>query len=111
MSTTTRALTATAAIDLGGKDWTSGNGRLHRIYLNSCVWAPLISLDVERYKTGNISSATLAGEDISNAEAGRILESKAYVQDDVLRVDTPAHWTTADEIADAILAAAEKATA
>lgn len=53
-------------INAGGKLWEK-NG-MSRIYFN----ASLIGLDISRYKTGNISSATLNGDSISNSEAGRI---------------------------------------
>lgn len=64
--------------ELGANEWHKGN--YNRLYLNEAVDA-LIGLETECYKSGNIKSAWLKGEPISNAEAGRIIERtcKAYV--------------------------------
>jgi hypothetical protein len=56
---------------IGGNRWQRGDK--DRVYLND--WASLIGLEVSRYNTGNISSAALNGEKISNSEAGRLLGS------------------------------------
>lgn len=57
-------------IELGGKRWQK---REHnRIYLESAILSKAIGLEAETYKTGNISSATLNGEKISNSQAGKI---------------------------------------
>jgi len=60
-------------IEIGGKEWKKDDK--HRIYFNESVLAKLIELDCNRYNTGNISSATLNGESISNNEAGKIYSS------------------------------------
>lgn len=57
-------------IELGGNRWQKGGH--DRIYLDSKTLAEAIGLEAETYKTGNICSATLKGEKISNSEAGRI---------------------------------------
>lgn len=95
--------TAEQITRIGGKSWTSRDGRITRIYISGDVIASLLDLDVDRYRSGRISSATLAGENISNAEAGRILDSKAYLQDGELTIQTASRHE--DEIADAIAAA------
>lgn len=59
-------------VAIGGRDW---QGR--RTYINDV--APLIGVDVSTYKTGNISGATLDGQPISHAEAGRLLAVKVYL--------------------------------
>lgn len=59
-------------ISMGGSRWTAGGN--DRIYFNSAA-EKIIGLSVERYKTGNISSATLNGERISNSRASKILAS------------------------------------
>lgn len=65
------AYTRQQIIAIGGSEWTHpGTGEI-RIYIND--WPALIGLDVNRYGTGNISSATLDGERISNARARDIL--------------------------------------
>jgi hypothetical protein len=57
----------------GFKRWTK-NG-LDRLYID----AEALGLEVERYGTGNVKSATWQGEKVSNADARRILASKAYI--------------------------------
>lgn len=54
---------------IGGSRWTK-YGK-DRVYLDD--WTQYIGLDVDHYKTGNISGATLDGEHISNSEARRIV--------------------------------------
>lgn len=67
-------------IAAGGKEWKSQDGRLHRVYFQV---ATLIGFECDQYKTGNISSATLAGQEISNAlardYAALCIDSKAWV--------------------------------
>lgn len=54
---------------------TGYNGRKYdRIYFN----AEDLGLEVRKYKTGNVAEAYVNGEKISNSEARRILNSKAY---------------------------------
>ena len=55
----------------GGRYWEK-NG-MHRVYFNSL--SERIGMNLSFYKTGNISSASLNGEGISNSEARRILWS------------------------------------
>ena len=57
----------------GFKRWTK-NG-MDRLYID----AEALGLEVERYGTGNIKSATWQGVKVSNADARRILASKVYV--------------------------------
>lgn len=54
-----------------GREWSTD--RYHRIYINDLP--TLYGLKVTRYKTGNISSATLDGERISNGHASKLLTS------------------------------------
>ncbi len=60
-------------INAGGREWKTEDGK-HRIYFNSDVLAEMYGLSVEYYGTGNISSAKLDGEKISNSSARRYLE-------------------------------------
>lgn len=57
-------------MEMGASRWTKGGH--DRLYLNGAV-SDLIGLKIECYKSGNISSATLNGEKISNSKAGKIL--------------------------------------
>jgi hypothetical protein len=66
-----RADRVRALVALGGRRWQKG-GR-DRIYLPTCVSAPMVGLDVRFYESGNVSSAKLDGAKISNAEARRML--------------------------------------
>ena len=78
-------MTTTPTITLNS--WTARNGQTRR-YVNG--WEPLVGLEVTRYKTGNISGASVNGEGISNAAAGRLLGIKVWIDDaDVVHVD---HW-------------------
>ena len=54
--------------------WEKYNKR--RLYLD---FAKIINLEVDRYNTGNISSAYLEGEKISNSKASKYLEGTAYI--------------------------------
>lgn len=56
---------------IGGREWIKGD--YHRIYFNLDFMADCINLDLDFYKTGNICSARLDGERISNCQAKRIL--------------------------------------
>ena len=56
-------------LQVGGKEWQK-NG-MHRVYFNDLPG--LYGLKVTRYNTGNVSSATLDGERISNSAARKML--------------------------------------
>lgn len=60
-------------IEIGGKYWKSSDGSKERIYLSGDAFSEMIGLKTEQYNTGNISSATLKGEPISNSQAKKIL--------------------------------------
>lgn len=69
--------TATQIRSIGGNSWTPSNGGAERIYLND--WATLAGLEIDTYKTGNISYAELGGRKISNSKAYKLLSgSKVY---------------------------------
>ena len=59
-----------AAEKLGATVWEKGANK--RLYFNTAA-EKIIGLEYSRYKSGNISSATLKGEVISNSEARRYL--------------------------------------
>ena len=65
---------------IGGKEWRSQDGKLHRVYVPV---ATLLKFECSHYGTGNISGATIAGREISNAMAreydGFCSDSKAWV--------------------------------
>ena len=54
-------------------EWTNPRTGETRYYVTNL--AEIIGLEVERYGTGRISSATLKGENISNGKAGRAVSS------------------------------------
>ncbi|MUL61063.1 MULTISPECIES: hypothetical protein [unclassified Mycolicibacterium] len=90
---------------LSTREWAPRSGQT-RLYVQNL--ADLIGLDVDYYKSGNISSAALDGQAISNAEAGRILAAKVWigVADGQVRVDGfTANSITAQEISEAVRAA------
>ena len=58
---------------LGFKRWTKGN--MDRLYIN----AELLGLHCDYYNSGNICSATLNGEAISNTKARGLKIAKTYI--------------------------------
>lgn len=52
-----------------GNEWRAGDK--HRIYINNLD--ELYGLKVQRYKTGNISGASLDGEPLSNTKAQKLM--------------------------------------
>lgn len=58
-------------VEIGGNRWQKGGK--DRVYFSAGVAAELIGLRYDSYKTGNISSATLKGESISNSSCKSIL--------------------------------------
>lgn len=70
--------TDTQLIAVGGREWT-GNSGIRRIYLND--WAEMAGLEIERYNTGNIRYAVLAGQRLSNAAAAKLAGHKVYWAD------------------------------
>ena len=69
---------AEAIVKIGGKEWRNPANGAVRYYLNGDIWAEGIKLSVSYYETGNVRSATLDGELISNARARRILDTKVF---------------------------------
>lgn len=61
---------------VGGTEWQK-NG-MHRIYFNNL--AEWYGLKVNRYNSGNVSSATLDGEEISNGRAKKIAGRLDYAK-------------------------------
>lgn len=83
--------------------WTKKgyNGKVYdRIYFN----ATDLGMQVEYYRTGNVSSATINGESISNCEARRVLASKAYfdLTDNTLHMDSKMEQYFGSEITAAV---------
>lgn len=75
----TTTYTETQMIRIGGRLWEGRNGT-RRVYLND--WTPLVGLEIEHYKSGNICHATLDGEEISNSRAYKLLSNtRVYWQD------------------------------
>jgi len=58
--------------------WTNPYDDQQRRYLDG--WEQAIGLEIHRYHTGNVSSATLDGKHISNTEA-RFMSGKAWLDD------------------------------
>jgi hypothetical protein len=56
-------------VAIGGQLWERDDKR--RVYFNNL--AQYLGLEVNRYNTGNVSSATLNGDRISNTQATRML--------------------------------------
>lgn len=65
---------ATLINEFGGNLWEGGEHR--RVYLNNAL--ELAGLEVNRYGTGNISSARIDGKKISNAKAGELAGLNVY---------------------------------
>ena len=61
-------------IENGARRWTKyGKDRL---YFNA---TNVLNLEISYYNTGNVRTATLNGERISNSDARRYLDAKAYI--------------------------------
>lgn len=56
---------------IGGNRWTKAGH--DRVYLNH--WPEFAGLEVDRYKTGSISSAAYQGQGISNSQAYNLLDT------------------------------------
>lgn len=63
-------------VDLGLRAWERGDMR--RYYMDDDGFEAVFGLSVGRYGTGNISSASLCGEKISHAKAGRLMGQAVY---------------------------------
>lgn len=64
-------------IEVGGRLWEKNGHR--RIYINGAkALEAVFGLSLEFYKSGNIVSAELCGESISNTKARKILAHKPY---------------------------------
>lgn len=72
---TATTITAQQILALGGREWTGRNGQ-HRIYLNN--WYELAGLEISWYGSGNIRSAKLDDELISNRKAGMLMTAKVW---------------------------------
>lgn len=88
-------------VNAGASRWTKYER--DRLYIKRL--ADLIGLSYTKYNTGNISSAELNGETISNSECNRILAAldKAYVD---LKTDT-VYIDGRDDAAEVIIAGLE----
>lgn len=62
-------------VDMGLRVWARGGMR--RIYINPWDFGKVFGLDLSFYKTGNIRSAFLNGEKISNSRADKLLGNDA----------------------------------
>lgn len=58
--------------------WTARNGQVRR-YINN--WQELAGIHVDTYKTGNISSVSIDGEEISNRKGGLTASGKVWLDD------------------------------
>lgn len=72
-------LTVENLVAVGGREWKRGDK--HRVYFNSI--SDYLPLEIEHYKSGNISWAAWEGEEISNSQAYLILQSVDRVYYDV----------------------------
>lgn len=66
-----RGMNIQSLIQLGGSEWKKDGS--HRIYFNFDELVDFVGLQVTRYGSGNVSSAKLDGEKISNARAVEML--------------------------------------
>lgn len=71
--------TAEQITAIGGREWTSRDGRHHRVYVNAAVWAPMIGLNITYHRTGNVSNATLDGRQLSNRCGESLQQAKVYL--------------------------------
>lgn len=99
------AYTAEQIIAIGGNEWRTATK--HRVYLND--WADLTSLEIDRYKSGNVRYAWLNGQKISNTKATSLAAGKVYWENGDIwyqGVDDSLRLAVAQGIADQVAAAA-----
>lgn len=101
----TTTFTAEQIQAIGGSPWHKDDGTL-RVYLND--WVQFIGLEVSRYKSGNISSATLNGQPISNGKAARLLAAKVYWEGGTIHIT---RGSVAEDYRDELLAGIANAVA
>jgi hypothetical protein len=95
-------------IKIGGSEWKK-NG-MHRIYFNIDMMVPLYGLELSFYGTGNVSSAKLNGEKISNSEATRLLRKlDSKIHYDVIDKKWRASGTGAEFLSEIVTVIKEKA--
>ncbi|MFI8191411.1 helix-turn-helix domain-containing protein [Streptomyces sp. NPDC085946] len=99
---------------IGGRRWTKAGH--DRVYLNEFETVP--GLELDHYKSGSISYATLDGEKVSNAEGGRLASSVDKVYFDAADGKVHIKWgwgnprsLDRDEIAERIFGAIRAAIA
>lgn len=68
-------LTAELVIALGGRRWQK-NG-MDRVYIND--WAPFAGIEIDRYRSGNIASASIGGRGVANSRIASIVGAIAKV--------------------------------
>ena len=66
--TTTTTITEAQALAIGAKPWTYAKGT--RYYIN--LTPEMVGLEIEFYGTGNVRSAKLDGEVVTNGSAAHI---------------------------------------
>lgn len=71
MNTTPIVFNIETMVAIGGSRWTKNDN--NRVYINN--WAQYLPLEIDYYKSGNISSATWNGKEIANRQASLILGS------------------------------------
>lgn len=110
----TIAFTIDTMTAIGGRRWQKNS--MDRVYLNDFVTVP--GLELDHYKSGNISGAWLDDEKVSNAEGGRLATAvdKVYFDNADGRIYIKWGWSSPrsldrDEIADRILGAVRTAVA
>ena len=86
---------------IGGSRWTKGDK--DRVYLNADAWMPMIGLDIDYYRSGNICAATLNGEAISNRRAGQLSTVKVYWEHGDIHTDLRRVAGSARQDGDALL--------
>ncbi|KAB8312942.1 hypothetical protein EH228_04495 [Erwinia endophytica] len=63
-------------IDMGMHVWEKGDYR--RIYIKAEHYEAVFGLKTQHYKTGNIKSAMLNGQEISNSKAYKLCSTASY---------------------------------
>jgi hypothetical protein len=99
-----KTYTVEQLVAAGGRLWEVAEKNMRRVYFNSL--ADRIGLSVSYYKTGNVSSASLNGKEISNTSARKILTTlefgKVWYDLNTNRFETKNLGDYADEIIESI---------
>lgn len=88
--------------DLGIEAWERDD--MKRYYINEAMFEAVFGLEIDRYNSGNICSAYLNGEKISNSRAGKLIGGKKIYFDAKTQKWMQKYCMTTSELCDELRA-------